>query len=408
MKLNKTFSYMAMGVAAACVMGSCCDDNGSNPTLIEPQEGGFIVFQPEFGENVVDLSQDVMTADDGITLAWNQPVYTDNGAPIGNLAGSGIVYKVMLSPTGNFTKAYDPDKLNVKTGVYEGEADFDYVVMDNKYTSTTTTLLAKDLNMTLNRWNQFSSLSTGIWQEGQDCAPLKVSVKVEARIDAGIDNTVASITSNAVSIYVKPYYTLPYDKPTPEPIFMPGNGNGWNHGVCPVLAWDDNHDALCGYAYMDGEFKFTPQPNWDAEYNGSHFEQSLCSDNITLNGGGNIQFTGTPGMYFLEVNLDKKSLIATSYVWRLVGDFNSWNEADDAQVMTYDKEEHCLKFENAGVNANGWKFVANGSWAVNLGGDINNLTQDGSNLSDEGATIRLYLERTKENMDNFKYRCTVE
>ena len=78
MKLNKTFSYMAMGVAAACVMGSCCDDNGSNPTLIEPQEGGFIVFQPEFGENVVDLNQDVMTADDGITLAWNQPVYTDN------------------------------------------------------------------------------------------------------------------------------------------------------------------------------------------------------------------------------------------------------------------------------------------------------------------------------------------
>ena len=91
-----------------------------------------------------------------------------------------------------------------------------------------------------------------------------------------------------------------------------------------------------------------------------------------------------------------------------MGDFNSWNEADDAQVMTYDKEEHCLKFENAGVNANGWKFVANGSWAVNLGGDINKLTQDGSNLSEEGATIRLYLERTKENMDNFKYRCTVE
>lgn len=408
MKFKNLLSYMALGAVVA--MSSCADDNDSNPTLIKPAAGTFVVFQPEFGENVVDLSPSVMTADDGITLTWNQPQYTDNGAPIGNLAGSGIVYKVQLSPSGKFTKAYDPSKLDAKTGTYEGDANFDYVDMDNKFTSTVTTILAKDLNMTLNRWNQFSSQVQTVWQEGVDCEAIKVYVRVVARIDAGIDNTVdgSVMESNVVAINVKPYYMLPYDKPTPEPIYMPGNGNGWNHGVCPVLAWDDDKDALCGYAYMDGEFKFTPQPNWDAEYNGSNFEQGLCSESITLNGGGNISFTGTPGMYFLEVNLDKKSLIVTPYEWHLVGAFNEWNQADASQVMTYDTEEHCLKFENAGVTADGWKFAANGGWDVNLGGDMDNLTQDGANLTVEGSTIRLYLERTQANMDNFKYRCTVE
>ena len=88
MKFKNLLSYMALGAVVA--MSSCADDNDSNPTLIKPAAGTFVVFQPEFGENVVDLSPSVMTADDGITLTWNQPQYTDNGAPIGNLAGSGV------------------------------------------------------------------------------------------------------------------------------------------------------------------------------------------------------------------------------------------------------------------------------------------------------------------------------
>ena len=60
------------------------------------------------------------------------------------------------------------------------------------------------------------------------------------------------------------------------------------------------------------------------------------------------------------------------------------------------------------MTADGWKFAANGGWDVNLGGDVDHLTQDGANLTVEGTTIRLYLERTQANMNDFKYRCTVE
>lgn len=132
--------------------------------------------QPEFGANVVNLSPDYMTADDGVVLTWNQPKFTDKGAAIGNLAGSGITYRVMLSPTGKFTKPFDTSKLNTKKGIYEGDADFDYVIMDNAYVSTTSTILAKDINLNLNRWNQFSSFSTEAWQEGADCAPSRFTL----------------------------------------------------------------------------------------------------------------------------------------------------------------------------------------------------------------------------------------
>ena len=84
------------------------------------------------------------------------------------------MYKVQLSPSGKFTKAYDPNKLDEKTGTYEGDANFDYVDMDNKFTSTVTTILAKDLNMTLNRWNQFSSQVQTVWQEGGACEAMEV------------------------------------------------------------------------------------------------------------------------------------------------------------------------------------------------------------------------------------------
>lgn len=408
MKFNKIFSYLAIGIATAFALSSCSDDNDSNPTLITPAEGSFKVNQPEFGANIVNLSPDYMTADDGVVLTWNQPKFTDKGAAIGNLAGSGITYRVMLSPTGKFTKPFDTSKLNTKKGIYEGDADFDYVIMDNAYVSTTSTILAKDINLNLNRWNQFSSFSTEAWQEGADCAPLKVYVMVQARIDAGIGNTVSSINSNIVEINVKPYYALPYEKPVPEPIYMPGNGNGWNHDYAPILKWSDDDDALVGYAYIDGEFKFTMKDNWnDGEYNCSNFDQAACSDEIVINDGtGNIGFNGEPSIYLLKVNIEKRSIIAEKYTWRLVGDFNSWNAADDSQIMTYSKDDHCLVFENATVTEAGWKFTSNGNWDVNYGGDLQNLSRGGDNITTAGSTIRLYLENTKKT--DGKVYCTVE
>ena len=94
----------------------------------------------------------------------------------------------------------------------------------------------------------------------------------------------------------------------------------------------------------------------------------------------------------------------------LVGDFNGWNQADNAQQMTWDAANVCFSITGAGVTANGWKFTANNDWAINLGSNdsaepstvINDLVGNGKNIGVVGTT--LYPCRTKSD----KIYCTVE
>ena len=56
------------------------------------------------------------------------------------------------------------------------------------------------------------------------------------------------------------------------------------------------------------------------------------------------------------------------------------------------------------LTSDGWKFIVNKDWPINLGGSIDNLEQDGANLTVAGNTIKLYPTRkTKDNIF-----CTVE
>jgi hypothetical protein len=87
-----------------------------------------------------------------------------------------------------------------------------------------------------------------------------------------------------------------------------------------------------------------------------------------------------------------------------VGDFNSWNQADDAQQMTWNATDFCFEITGAGVTAAGWKFTTNNSWDINLGGTIDDLVANGANLSVVGTTIKLYPTRKTSN----KIYCTVE
>jgi hypothetical protein len=96
----------------------------------------------------------------------------------------------------------------------------------------------------------------------------------------------------------------------------------------------------------------------------------------------------------------------------LVGDFNGWNQADDAQQMTWNAADFCFEITGAGVTTNGWKFAANNDWAINLGSNdsaepstvINDLVGNGKNIGVVGTTIKLYPCRTTSD----KIYCTVE
>lgn len=186
-----------------------------------------------------------------------------------------------------------------------------------------------------------------------------------------------------------------------EYIFLPGNAQGWNPSTASALKHEGD-GLYTGFAYMDGEFKFTKERNWNAEYNAGDFTQSSTGFDLSGGAGSNIKFTDAPGVYYFEVNVSTGELKATRVEKiGLIGDFNGWGADFE---MTWNAEELCYEAQNPGVTAAGWKFRLNGDWAINFGGALDNLTKDGSNIDVVGTTVKFYPTRsTKDNI-----YCTVE
>lgn len=193
-------------------------------------------------------------------------------------------------------------------------------------------------------------------------------------------------------------------------VYFIGATDGW--AAAEQKLESVNFDGVyTGYVYCadpngwGNEFKFQRVAgSWDNEINSGTFTGGISGD--FADGGGNIKATGGEGVYFVEMNLAEGTLKGTRITnMNLVGDFNGWNAADDAQQMTWNATDFCFEITGAGVTANGWKFTANNSWDINLGGDtLDNLVANGANISAVGTTIKLYPTRKTAN----KIYCTVE
>ena len=119
---------------------------------------------------------------------------------------------------------------------------------------------------------------------------------------------------------------------------------------------------------------------------------------------GNLGVNAGEGVYYIDVNLSEGTIEATKIEsMGMVGKFQGWDVLAPVP-MTWNAEEYCFEATNVGVTADGWKFSVNKDWPINLGGSIDNLNQDGANLTVAGNTIKLYPTRkTKDNIF-----CTVE
>lgn len=202
-----------------------------------------------------------------------------------------------------------------------------------------------------------------------------------------------------------------------EYIYVPGEGQKYNTAEADMPSWgwtpqlaaalrSPNYDGIyTGFVYLEGGFKFTKERNWAAEYNWSNFNSVPSFLNNGAGTDTNL-YCDDPGLYYLTVDVASGKITGEKITnMNLVGDFNGWNEKDDAQQMTWDAENVCFTITGAGVTANGWKFTANNSWGINLGGtSISDLVANGDNISVTGSTIKLYPCRTKSD----KIYCTVE
>lgn len=185
-------------------------------------------------------------------------------------------------------------------------------------------------------------------------------------------------------------------------LWVPGDTNGWNHAACGRIESAKYDGIYEGYIYVGGGFKFTSAADWGHKNYGWGADSRSLSDD---GGAGNLWLGDEAALYYVKVNLQSMTYEATKIDnMNLVGDFNGWNAADDAQQMTWDADNLCFVKTGAGVNANGWKFTANNSWDINLGGSVDNLVGNGDNLSTVGSTIKLYPCR--RGTDNIC--CTIE
>ena len=190
-------------------------------------------------------------------------------------------------------------------------------------------------------------------------------------------------------------------------VYFIGATDGWAASDQKLAAVSDG--VYTGYLYVADpngwglEFKFQLEPgNWDKQLNSNNLVE-ISGD--FEKGGDNIKASAGEGVYFVNLDLNTNVLSAKKITnMNLVGDFNGWNAADDAQQMTWDAENYCYVITGAGVTANGWKFTTNNSWDINLGGTIGDLVANGDNLSVIGTTIRLYPTRKTSD----KIYCTVE
>lgn len=181
-----------------------------------------------------------------------------------------------------------------------------------------------------------------------------------------------------------------------EWIYMPGNPQGWNPATAPML-----HSAACdgvytGYAYLDGEFKFTKGPNWDAEYNYSSF--TTYSDGFSGEGTGNIN-QANAGYYYIVADVASASLTATPVQFGIIGDAQAGGWDTDVD-MAYDKTNDCWTATLALEGGKTIKFRANDAWDLNLGGTLDDLQANGDNItvSESGTyTVTLYASRINGN-----------
>lgn len=186
-----------------------------------------------------------------------------------------------------------------------------------------------------------------------------------------------------------------------EFIYIPGNHQSWDPVTAPALQSPNFDGIYSGYSYLDGDFKFTKARDWSAEYNWNDFSE--VSDLLTQGGGSNINMP-TPGFYQITANIQTSSLNVVATTWGIIGDAtpSGW---DADTPMTYNSSDESWSV-TANLTAGKFKFRANGEWAINYGGQIDNLSLGGDDISieeDGNYTIKLYL--TRNNSTNIY--CTI-
>jgi hypothetical protein len=193
--------------------------------------------------------------------------------------------------------------------------------------------------------------------------PREVFIRVNAYVKNSAEQT-SLIYSNDLKIAV----TL--IDPVMQ-LYVPGGHQGWNLATAPII-YSRNFDMRYdGYVYMaaGNEFKLFSDPNWYGEDNG---ELSTPGGNLTVSETGFYRLT-------IDLSGDPLTYTVTKTEWGLIGDatVEGW---DSSTLMILDSDTGEWTVTTTLTGGKEYKFRANNSWDINLGGDLNNLTYGSGNI----------------------------
>lgn len=368
-------STILLAVAGLSLFTSCKDDNDSNPTLTQPTT--FVLNELSVTGNI-DLEKTTAP----INLTWSQPTpYNNFNAPVVP------TYWVEMSPTGQFTKAFDANA--------EDNTGADYFVLDETFSSgTAAEINAQNVNRTM--------LQMLGWTETTTPALQKLSVRVKAAVRDASFNEYFPIYSNVITMNTIPYYVelKPAD---PEIWWLIGadiaDGSwGGDIGKCviPLQTIDGiEYDNKTGQGeiqwigYLGGNgFKLRGalDDNWAAQIgqnDGGYVKNDGGSDNITVS---------EPGIYKITLNTIELAKVAdgenttalkiekydgTAPVFSgmaIAGSFNDWSDASMTPCSTgWENHDWYITYDFAAGDQ--VKVKQAESWDFNKGGSFIDYSQ---------------------------------
>lgn len=177
-------------------------------------------------------------------------------------------------------------------------------------------------------------------------------------------------------------------------IWQAGNANGWgspaaglkNKGYKNASNLPDGD--YYGFMYLNGAFKFrSHKDSWDAP------DWGIGDSEGTLKAQSGDLYADA-GFYMVEANIANLTYKLTPITTiGVIGSFPSTNWGSDEAKLTYNTQTGAWEGRCTIPDGVMFKFRANDSWDTNWGGDLNNLSFDGSDMSIAAGTyfIQLYI-----------------
>lgn len=337
-------------MAAIATLGFSSCQADKDPVFTEATE--FVLNTPPFADQLYQLAPNSV-----LELTCSQPNYGMALAP---------TYSIDISLLENFGAGLATPA--------EGEPPYYASVLVNNPQSAVIEMDEKNLAIAM---CQLMGINEDNYEEKEiPVVPLYI------RATASINNQPSTtITSNTIVLK----QVLTYYQPAAvslDVLYTPGNSNGWNQGNSQqLLAYEDG--KYHGFVYLNGEFKFTDQPNWDGTNYGAGEDGKLDTNGAA----GNLQLPEEgEGLYYADVNINNLSYKLT-YISSVgvVGGYNGWKQDDPATHMTH--SANYLKWTFEGDVSGEFKFVFNDNWSINLGGTPADLVFNGDNINSPGASV---------------------